>query len=61
MPESQNEAVVRRFYDELWNDWQLDLADEILSETLRFRGSLGTVCGRRHPGAMAPAGDDALL
>jgi steroid delta-isomerase-like uncharacterized protein len=37
-----NEAVVRRFYDQLWNRWRLDLAGEILSEALRFRGSLGT-------------------
>lgn len=26
-----NEAVVRRFYDELWNRWQFELADEILA------------------------------
>lgn len=45
--ESRNEAVVRRFYDELWNKWHLDLAAEILSETLSFRGSLRTVCHGR--------------
>jgi steroid delta-isomerase-like uncharacterized protein len=33
--------VVRRFYAELWNRWDLELADEILSPALRFRGSLG--------------------
>jgi steroid delta-isomerase-like uncharacterized protein len=38
-----NEAVVRRFYDELWNHRQLGIADEIVSDTLRFRGSLGAV------------------
>jgi predicted ester cyclase len=43
----QNEAVVRRFYGELWNRWRLDVADEIVSEGLRFRGSLGsTLTGR---------------
>lgn len=42
-----NEAVVRRFYDELWNRWQLEVADQIVSEALRFRGSLGTVCEGR--------------
>jgi steroid delta-isomerase-like uncharacterized protein len=38
-----NEAVVSRFYAELWNDWRLDLADEIVSSGIHFRGSLGTV------------------
>jgi predicted ester cyclase len=38
-----NEAVVRRFYGELWNRWRIELADEIVSSGLRFRGSLGTV------------------
>lgn len=42
MSEPANEAVVERFYAELWNDWQLDLADEIVSPAVRFRGSLGT-------------------
>lgn len=37
-----NEAVVRRFYDELWNRWRLEVADEIVSEAVEFRGSLGT-------------------
>ena len=45
--EEENKAVVRRFYDELWNRWRLAIADEIVSETLRFRGSLGTVCNGR--------------
>lgn len=45
--EKANEAVVRRFYDELWNQWQLRVVDEILSEALRFRGSLGAVCDGR--------------
>ncbi len=43
----QNEALVQCFYAALWNEWRLDLVDEILSETLRFRGSLGTVCEGR--------------
>jgi steroid delta-isomerase-like uncharacterized protein len=42
-----NEAVVRRFYEELWNDWRLELAGELLAEDLRFRGSLGSVCEGR--------------
>ena len=39
--------MVRRFYDELWNRWQLGLADQIVAEALRFRGSLGAVCEGR--------------
>jgi predicted ester cyclase len=42
--EARNEAVVRRFYDELWNRWWLGAAGEIVSDALRFRGSLGAVC-----------------
>lgn len=38
----ENEAIVRRFYNELWNGWRLDLVDEIVSSDLRFRGSLGS-------------------
>jgi steroid delta-isomerase-like uncharacterized protein len=37
------ELLVRRFYDELWNEWRLDVADEILAEDIEFRGSLGSV------------------
>jgi predicted ester cyclase len=42
MGEAANEAVVRRFYDELWNEWKLEIAGEIVSAGARFRGSLGT-------------------
>lgn len=38
----ENEAIVRRFYDELWNGWRLDLVDEIVSSDLYFRGSFGS-------------------
>ena len=37
------ELLVRRFYDELWNEWRLGVADEILAEDIHFRGSLGSV------------------
>jgi steroid delta-isomerase-like uncharacterized protein len=46
-PTSPNDVVVRRFYDELWNRWRLELVDELLAEDLRFRGSRGaTLVGR---------------
>ena len=42
-----NKAVVSRFYDEVWNRWNLEVVDEILGKNLRFRGSLGsTLHGR---------------
>ena len=40
--------MVRRFYEELWNRWRLEIAAELVADSLRFRGSLGTACaGRR--------------
>jgi hypothetical protein len=46
MPETDasevNRSVIERFYNELWNGWSLAVADEIVSENLRFRGSLGS-------------------
>jgi predicted ester cyclase len=43
MGEDEKEAVVRRFYEELWNEWRLELVEELVSESIRFRGSLGAV------------------
>lgn len=39
--------LVHRYYDELWNDWQLHLIEEILSPDLHFRSSLGTMVDGR--------------
>jgi|SRR6516225_353763 len=36
-----NRALVRRYYDELWNQWQLELIPELLAQDFRFRGSVG--------------------
>lgn len=45
--EGNNGATVQRFYEELWNRRRLDLAEEIVSPSIRFRGSLGsTLTGR---------------
>jgi steroid delta-isomerase-like uncharacterized protein len=42
-----NEAVIRRFYVELWNERRPDVAEQIIAATIRFRGSLGrTLTGR---------------
>lgn len=38
----RNEAVIERFYEELWDRWDLGVADEIVSENISFRGSLGS-------------------
>jgi hypothetical protein len=38
-----NEAVVRSFYEDLWNQRRRELVDEIVSQGLRFRNSLGAV------------------
>ena len=42
-----NRRVIERFYRDLWNRWDLTVADEIVAEHVRFRGSLGTsIAGR---------------
>jgi steroid delta-isomerase-like uncharacterized protein len=37
----ENRRLVRRYYDELWNQWRLELSCELLAEDFRFRGSVG--------------------
>jgi steroid delta-isomerase-like uncharacterized protein len=44
---AQNKALVRRYYEDMWNRWDFGLADELLGEAIEFRGSLGiSVQGR---------------
>ncbi len=37
-----NADVVRRFYQEVWNERRLAVAEDIVADAVRFRGSLGT-------------------
>jgi predicted ester cyclase/catechol 2,3-dioxygenase-like lactoylglutathione lyase family enzyme len=41
------ERLVLRFYEDLWNRWRLEVADEILSPSISFRGSLGATAHGR--------------
>jgi len=34
-------ALIRRYYEQLWNSWNFALAGELLTEDIVFRGSLG--------------------
>jgi predicted ester cyclase len=43
----KNKAVVRRWYDDMWNPWDFAVIEEIAAPDLQFRGSLGiAVLGR---------------
>lgn len=36
-----NKELIRRYYEEMWNSWNFDAADDLLTENISFRGSLG--------------------
>jgi uncharacterized protein len=36
-----NKAIIRRYYEELWNAWHVDIADELIAIDVSFLGSLG--------------------
>jgi steroid delta-isomerase-like uncharacterized protein len=37
----ENKNIVRRYYHDLWNKWDLGAADELIATNMVFRGSLG--------------------
>jgi predicted ester cyclase len=39
----ENKRIIRRYYDELWNNWDLAVADELIAPEIAFRGSLSVV------------------
>lgn len=41
MDPPSHRALIRRYYDELWNSWNFAIAGELLTEDIAFRGSLG--------------------
>jgi steroid delta-isomerase-like uncharacterized protein len=43
----RNKDIVVRFYEELCNSWKLDLIEEMLSEKIHFRASLGSIVNGR--------------
>lgn len=42
-----NKTLIHRYYEELWNQWRYELADELIDQDVRFRGSLGRMVAGR--------------
>jgi steroid delta-isomerase-like uncharacterized protein len=40
-PMEANRSLIERYYYELWNQWRFDLADQLLSPSVKFHGSVG--------------------
>jgi len=38
--EEKNKEIIRRYYNELWNKWNIALANELIVCEISFRGSL---------------------
>ncbi len=43
MPHENNKALIRRYYDEMWNRWDFRLIDTLIAPEIDFRGSLAVV------------------
>jgi steroid delta-isomerase-like uncharacterized protein len=43
MATEENKKIIRRYYNELWNNWDLAVADELIASEIAFRGSLSVV------------------
>ena len=41
MSSAEYKDLVQRYYEALWNRWDIALADDLLTESVTFRGSLG--------------------
>ena len=41
MSREAHKAIIRRYYEDLWNRWDLAIADELIAADIAFRGSLG--------------------
>jgi len=42
MTSAHNKALIRKYYEELWNRWNFAAAEELIDEEISFRGSLGS-------------------
>jgi steroid delta-isomerase-like uncharacterized protein len=38
----KNKDLVRRWYEDMWNQWNFSAADDLVEPDISFRGSLGT-------------------
>ena len=41
MTTEENKSLIRRYYDDMWNQWNFALADRLIADDISFRGSLG--------------------
>ncbi len=47
MTPQANKNLVRRYYEDLWNLWDLDVYDEICSPDAVFHATMDEVCGKK--------------